>query len=113
MNTNTKTHIHMNKFTKATIKTYNKNNPILASKHTLGSFQIILCIDFLKAKFIWKPFITSTIFIGLSCHCAKEDIPSPTQKKNFLQHKRKQKKEWTKEVDKAFMLPCQLGVKSS
>ena len=78
MNTNTKTHIHMNKFMKATIKTYNKKNPILASKHNLGSFQIILCIDFLKAKFIWKPFITSTIFIGLSCHCAKEDIPCPT-----------------------------------
>ena len=91
MNTNTKTHIHMNKFTKATIKTYNKKNPILASKHNLGSFQIILCIDFLKAKFIWKPFITSTIYIyiGLSSHCAKKDIPSPTQKKKFLQHKRK------------------------
>ena len=40
-------------------------------------------------------------------------LPSPTQKNYFLQHKRKQKKEGTKEASKAFMLPCQLGVKSS
>ena len=53
------------------------------------------------------------IYIGLSSHYAKEDIPSPTQKKYFLQHKRKQKKEGTKEASKAFMLPCQLRVKSS
>ena len=38
-------------------------NPILASKHTLGrSFQVIFCIEFFKAKFICKPFITSTIY---------------------------------------------------
>ena len=83
----------MNKFTKATIKTYNKKNPILASKHNLESFQVIFYIKFFKTKFILKPFITSTIYIyiyiGLSSHCAKEDIPSPTQKKKFLQHKRK------------------------
>ena len=79
--------------------------PHQASKHNLESFQVIFCIKFFKAKFIWKPFITSTIYIyiyiGLSSHCAKKDIPSPTQKK-----------EWTK-VGKTFMLPCQLGVKSS
>ena len=46
-------------------------------------------------------YIYIYIYIGLSSHCAKKDIPSPTQKK-----------EWT-EVGKTFMLPCQLGVKSS
>ena len=34
MKSNRKTHMHINKFAKATIITYCKNNPILTSKHT-------------------------------------------------------------------------------
>ena len=105
----------MNKFTQATIKTYNKKNPILASKHTLGSFQVIFCIKFFKTKFILKPFITSTIYIyiyiGLSSHCAKEDIPSPTQKKKFLQHKRKNEQKQVRHL--CFLANLELNLHSN
>ena len=62
MNNNRKTHIHMNKFIEATINTYHKKNQIMASKHTLRSFQVSLNFNFVKANFILNSSITSTIY---------------------------------------------------
>ena len=41
-----------NKFAKATIITYHKNNSILTSKHTKENFQVSLNFNFFKDKFM-------------------------------------------------------------
>ena len=62
-------HIHMNKFAEVTINTYNKMIPILASKHTNGSFQVGLSFDFVKKpKFIWSLSIPLKIYRIIGCY---------------------------------------------
>ena len=113
----------MNKFAEVTINTYNKMIPILASKHTNGSFQVGLSFDFVKKpKFIWSLSIPLKIYRIIGCYFlmikmlliissnynkfAKITIsyfvleePSPTQKKK-KKKKKKRKKEKEKEKEK-------------
>ena len=59
----------MNKFVEITINTYNKKIPILASKHTSGSFQVSLSFDFVKKpKFIWISSIPLKIYRTIGCY---------------------------------------------
>ena len=116
----------MNKFAEVTINTYNKMIPILASKHTNGSFQVGLSFDFVKKpKFIWSLSIPLKIYRIIGCYFfmikmlliissnynkfAKITIsyfvleePSPTQKKKKKKKKKgkKKKKKKKKEASK-------------
>ena len=54
----------MNKFTKATINTYIKKNPILASKYTYESFQIILSFNFILSLTSYEIPIQHLPYIG-------------------------------------------------
>ena len=59
----------MNKFSKATINTYSKKNPILASKHTRKNLQVSLNFNIARTKAIKNSLMTSTIY-GVS-YCIK------------------------------------------
>ena len=117
----------MNKFAEVTINTYNKMIPILASKHTNGSFQVGLSFDFVKKpKFIWSLSIPLKIYRIIGCYFfmikmlliissnynkfAKITIsyfvleePSPTQKKENKGKKKKKKKK-ERQVSKVIMI---------
>ena len=121
----------MNKFAEVTINTYNKMIPILASKHTNGSFQVGLSFDFVKKpKFIWSLSIPLKIYRIIGCYFfmikmlliissnynkfAKITIsyfvleePSPTQKKKKkkkTKEKRKRKRKKKRQVSKVIMI---------
>ena len=85
--------MHINKFAKATIFTYYKNNPILTSKYTKESFQVSLNINFVKCMFMWRSSMTSSIY----------RLIMPLAHKNILQYKRKNmRRNWARNL----MLTC-------